>query len=316
MRSNNFVRAGVESWPNISTHVAFLFGVLIGGGNAVAVRFSNFELPPFWGAAIRFASAALLFWLIVFSRRITLPEGHALAGTLLYGLLNVGASYAFIYWGLVRIQASLAALVLATTPLITHLLALGHGLEKYNWRRLAGALIALAGIRLAIGGGLGTIVPLLSLLSLIAGAACFAEGSVVFKLLPLSHPVATNALALTTGALSLIGLSAVAGEEWSAPTTPRTWFVFIYLVLIGTVVSFYLFLFVLMRWTASATTYSFLLIPVATVFLAAWLAGEAITAIFLIGSVVVLAGVWLGVFSGSPGEATSGKPPDSDKALS
>ena len=35
------------------------------GGNAVAIRFSNAELPPFWGATIRLGLAAVVLWLIV-----------------------------------------------------------------------------------------------------------------------------------------------------------------------------------------------------------------------------------------------------------
>jgi drug/metabolite transporter (DMT)-like permease len=88
--------------PDRTTLIAFVLMVVLAGGNPVAVRFSNFELPKFWGAAIRFAAAALVFWIIVLVRRIALPKGRALIGVLLYGLLAVGASYAFLYWGLLR----------------------------------------------------------------------------------------------------------------------------------------------------------------------------------------------------------------------
>jgi drug/metabolite transporter (DMT)-like permease len=136
--------------------VAFALLVLIGGSNAVAVRFSNLELPPFWGAAIRFASAGLIFWIIVLGRRIALPKGRALIGTLLYGLLAIGAAYAFLYWGLVRVQAGLTMVVLAFVPLMTLFSALAHGLETFRWRGLIGTLISIAGILVAVGGGLGT----------------------------------------------------------------------------------------------------------------------------------------------------------------
>ena len=48
-----------------STLIAFALLVIVGGSNAVAVRFSNVELPPFWGAATRFGTVALIFWIIV-----------------------------------------------------------------------------------------------------------------------------------------------------------------------------------------------------------------------------------------------------------
>jgi drug/metabolite transporter (DMT)-like permease len=66
-------------------------------------------------------------------------------------------------------------------------------------------------------------------------------------------------------------------------------------------VVFYLYLFVLARWTASATTYSFLLFPVATVPVAALLAGEVITASFILGGVLGLFGVRLEAIAGRHG---------------
>lgn len=287
--------------PDNLTLVAFFFLVLIGGSNAVAVRFSNLELPPFWGAATRFLATSLVFWAIILTRRISLPAGRALLGTLLYGVLAIGASYGFIYWGILDVQASLAMIILALGPLLTMLFAVVHRLEPFRWRGLVGALTALAGIILAVGQELGSSVPLLSLLALLAGAACIAEGSVVFKLFPPTHPTATNAIASTTGALILVLVSILAGEPWFLPTTQTTWAAFTYLALIGSVILFYLYLLVLSRWTASATSYAFLLFPVATIIIAAWLSHEVVTPRFLAGGFIVLAGVWIGALQPTRG---------------
>jgi drug/metabolite transporter (DMT)-like permease len=139
-------------------------------------------------------------------------------------------------------------------------------------------------------------------LAVVAAAASLAEGAVVFKLFPRSHPLVSNAVAFTAGAPVLFLLSRLAGEKWSLPSTAGTWAAFGYLVLIGSVVQFYLYVYVLSRWTASATAYSFLLVPVATVVIAAVLLGEAITAPFLVGAALVLAGVWVGAIQ-APAEA-------------
>lgn len=313
MSRSSFSAAGV---PDRGTLIAFVLLVLIGGSNTVAIRFSNLELPPFWGAGIRFAMAALIFWIIVAERRIALPTGRGLLGVFLYGLLATGASCAFIYWALLRVQAGLTMIVLAFVPLMTLFFAWAHGLETLHWRRLIGALMAIAGILIVVAGELGTTVPVPSLLALIAGATCAAEGAVVYKLFPQSHPVATNAVAFTTGASLLLGLSLVAGEEWILPTAANSWVAFAYLMLIGSVVRFYLYLLVLTRWTASATANSFLLFPVVTVVMAAWLAGETITASFVVGGVLGLTGVWLGAISGSPSATTAGSSAAADKATS
>jgi len=285
-----------------STWIAFVLMVLFGGGNAVAVRFSNFGLPPFWGATLRIAAAALVLWMIVLLRRIALPRGRALIGAMLYGVLNFAAAAAFAYWGLVRVPAGLGATVLALAPLMTLFFAWAHRLEELRWRGVVGALIATAGISLGVAGGFGGSADLPSVLAVLAATASMAEAAVVFKLFPRSHPMATNAVAMTTGTPILIVLSRLAGEQWRLPNTATTWAAFGYLVLIGSVVQFYLYLHVLSRWTASATSYSFLLIPVATVIIAALFLGEAITASFLIGAVLVLAGVWVGTIQSPPKE--------------
>jgi drug/metabolite transporter (DMT)-like permease len=284
----------VTGRPDHLTLIAFALFVLVGGANGVAVRFSNFELPPFWGAAIRLAATAPIFWAILVARRAPLPRGRALMGAVLYGALSTGASYAFLYWGLVGLQASTAVIVFALNPLLTMFFAVAHGLERFRWRSLAGASLALAGIALGVGGELGKSAPVPSLLAAAAGVACIAEGAVVFKLFPKANPIATNAIATTTGAAILLPLSLLAGEAWFLPATPRTWTAFAYLVTVGSVGLFYLYLFVLARWTASATSYAFLLFPLAGVSLAAWLAHETITPLFLAGSAIVLVGVWFG----------------------
>jgi drug/metabolite transporter (DMT)-like permease len=279
------------------TLVAFFAVVLLGGSNAVAVRFSNFELPPFWGAAFRFASAAAIFWVVVLIRRIELPRGQALKGALIYGSLTIGINYAFIYWALVYVPASLAIVFLTLGPLFTFLFAWAHGQEAFRWRGLIGALVAFAGILIGLGAEIGSTVSLIPLLALVAGVVVMAEGTVLYKSYPSSEPLAVNALAMSVGAAILLLISLVSGETWSLPATQTTWIAYGYLVLGGSVLMFYLFLYVLDRWTASATSYILLLVPVATIIIAAWLLDERVSLRFLAGSAVVLVGVWFGAIS-------------------
>ena len=42
---------------------SFVAGALLAGGNGVSIRFSNRELPPLWGAGLRFSLAAALLLL-------------------------------------------------------------------------------------------------------------------------------------------------------------------------------------------------------------------------------------------------------------
>jgi drug/metabolite transporter (DMT)-like permease len=280
-----------------ATVIAFLAVVVLGGSNAVAVRFSNFELPPFWGAAIRFAAAALIFWAAVLLRRIKIPKGRALYGALIYGALTIGIPYAFLYWALVYVPASLAIVLLTFGPLFTFLFAWAHGQESFRWRSLFGAIIAITGILIGLGAEVGSTVSLITLVAIVVAVAVSAEGTVLYKSYPSSDPLAVNSLALSTGAAILFLISIFAGETWFLPASQATWIAYGYLVIAGSVLMFYSFLYVLDRWTASATSYSTLLIPVATIVVSAWLLDEQVTLRFLFGSGIVVIGVWLGAIS-------------------
>jgi drug/metabolite transporter (DMT)-like permease len=304
------------SRPDRTTLIAFIFFVILGGSNAVAVRISNFELPPFWGASMRFAAAAAVFWLIVLALRMEVPRGRGLTGAGVYGLLTVGGAYGFLYWGLLEVPASVTMVVMAFGPLITFFLAILHRVEKFRWRGLVGALVALVGIFIGVSGGAAADVPLVSLLAIVAGTACLAEGTVLFKFIPKGHPVMTNAIALTTGAAMLVGISLFAGETWSLPVTTDTWLAYGYLVFFGSVGVFYLALFILSRWTASATSYAFLMFPISTVIIAAWLLDEPITISFLFGAVLVALGVWIGAISNPKGAEVEQSLPSAEKAVS
>jgi drug/metabolite transporter (DMT)-like permease len=296
---------GLTSKPNVAavsspdklTLLAYTFTVLFAGTNFVAVRFTVAELPPFWGATLRFSAAALIFWGIVFLRRTPLPDRRTLLAILFYGFLSIGASYAFLYWGLQSIPAGLTSVFIALAPLMTLFFAFLHGLEPFHWRGLLGGVLALAGIAYAFFEQPGGALPVLSVLAIIAGVACIAESTVVIKMIPKSDPFVTNALAITVGAVTLVILSLIAGETWSLPNQRATWISIIYLTVFGSVIMFYLFLFIIRRWTASATSFQFVLFPFVTVIVAGWLANETVNSAFLFGGALTLLGVWIGALS-------------------
>jgi drug/metabolite transporter (DMT)-like permease len=290
--------AGMSS-PDKLTLLAYTFTILFAGTNVVAVRFTVAELPPFWGATIRFTMAALIFWGIVLLRGIALPDRRALPGILLYGFLSIGASYACLYWGLQSIPASLTSVFLALSPLMTFFFAFFHGIEPFRWRGIIGAVLALTGIAFAFFEQPGGSLPALSVLAVVVGVACISESTVLIKMIPPSDPFAINALAMTVGTVTLIVFSLLAGEAWTLPAQTATWISIIYLTLFGSVVMFNLFLFIIRRWTASATSFQFVLFPFVTVIVAGFLTDETVNSAFILGGILTLLGVWVGALSNS-----------------
>ena len=53
-------------------YALFAGAVTLGGSNFLAVRLSNRELDPFWGAGLRFSVAAAIFMIIVVTLRLSL----------------------------------------------------------------------------------------------------------------------------------------------------------------------------------------------------------------------------------------------------
>jgi len=273
---------------------AFVTGSVLAGGNAVGVRFSNRELAPPWGAGLRFLLAAALLVAAMAALGLTLPRGRALAGASLYGALNFGLAFALAYYGLVRVHAGLGQTLLALVPLLTLLLAVSQRQERFRVGAIAGAVLAVAGIGVLSRAPLQEAVPLLSLLALLGSAVCFAQAAILVRHFPPVHPVTTNAVGMMSAALMLIPGAVLFGEPIALPRSVETWLALGYLIVVGSVVVFVLYIFVLRHWTASRAAYTFVLVPVVTVVLSAWLDDEPIRAGLLLGGSLVLAGVYVG----------------------
>jgi drug/metabolite transporter (DMT)-like permease len=273
---------------------AFFTNAVLAGGNAVGIRFTNRELAPLWGAGLRFSLAAALLLAVMALLRLALPRGRALAGALLYGVFNFGGAFALAYYGLVRVHAGLGQTLLALVPLATLLLVVAWRQEHLRAAAVAGTLLALAGIAVMSRAPLREAVPLLSMLAIVGSALCFAQAAVLVRRFPRLHPVAMNAVGMTAGAALLVAGSAVAGESIVLPRRAATWAALGYLVLVGSVVVFVLYLVVLRYWTASRAAYLFVLIPFVTVVLSVWLDDEPVGAGLVFGGLLVLAGVYVG----------------------
>ena len=273
---------------------AFVTYAVLAGGNAVGIRFSNRELAPLWGAGLRFALAAALFLADMVVLRLAFPRGRALLGSLLYGLFNFAGSFGLIYYGLVQVHAGLGQILLALVPLATLLLAVLWRQERLRVAAVVGTLLALAGVAVISRSPLQEDVPLLSVLAVVGGAICFAQALVFVRRFPRVHPVSMNAVGMTAGAAVLLAASLVADEPIALPHRPETWAAMAYLVVVGSVVVFLLYLVVLRYWAASRASYGFVIIPFVTLLLSAWLDNEPVGVGLLLGGLLVLAGVYVG----------------------
>jgi drug/metabolite transporter (DMT)-like permease len=276
----------------------FLLVIVLGGISPVFVRITFRELDPMWAGASRFFVASLILGSVAVVRRLPLPRGRALLGAVLFGIMGLGVSTVLIYRGLVDTPAGVSQVILSLVPLITFLLAIVHRLERFAWNGLIGALIATVGVGVVFNDQMGANVPVAGMLSILAAAVAIGETTVIVKRFPGAHPISTNAVALMVGAAIFFTASVLFGEDRNLPQSTEIWLTWIYLVFVGTIAVITLFLVVINRMSASASSYQFLLMPLVTVVVSAVVSGERPTPAFLVGGLIVLAGVYVGIVRG------------------
>lgn len=273
---------------------AFAFVVVVGGSNFVAVRLSNRELAPLYGAGLRFALAFVLLVVVVAVTRTPLPRGRGLAGAVVFGVLNFFASYALFYWGLQEVPAALGGVVFGTVPLLTLVLAVTQRQERFRWRALLGAALAIGGVVLMVGTPAGADVPLVYFLAVVASAAGAAETAIVIKHFPAVPAIAMNTVAMGIGTALLLALSVASGEPWALPREPATLWSIVYLSTIGSVGLFVGYVYVVQEWTATGASYQFVLFPVVTAITGALIVDEPLSAAIAVGGLLAVAGTWVG----------------------
>jgi drug/metabolite transporter (DMT)-like permease len=285
------------SRPDTATVLAFAGIVLFGGLNTISVRQTVLELDPLWGAALRLFAAGAICVVLTVARGRSFPQGRSFSGAMLYGAIGFGAAFSLLYPALREVQAGTASVVISLSPLMTYILAVGQGQERFRAQGLVGSLIALAGIVIIFLDQLSAAAPLGSLGLIALAVLAMSEAGIIVKWIPRSDPFGTNAIAMLTGGVILFAASFLQGETVALPTATVTWLAFGYVTVFGSVVMFGLYLFGIRRWTASGMSYTTLLLPFVSVTAARLLTGEQFSAAFVAGGLVMLAGVYIGAFA-------------------
>lgn len=270
---------------------------MIGGTNFIAVKFSNDQLDPLAGAAIRFSAGALLLLVICWLFRYPFPVGAGRRIAAIYGLLGFGVSYALLYYAIDGLGAGLTSVFVASVPLSTLLLAVVHRQERMSGRGIAGGLLAIGGIAILSVHSLQAELGVGYLVAALVAVIAIGESNVLIKSVRLPHPMSTNAVAMLIGAIFLI-LAAVAFDaSWKVPSGAKVWASLLWLVVVGSAGLFWLYLYVIERWTASATSYALTLMPVVAIALGTVVADEELSAQLVIGSACVLVAVYVGALA-------------------
>ncbi|TAM48061.1 MAG: DMT family transporter [Gammaproteobacteria bacterium] len=280
----------------MSVPVAFLAVVLIWSTTPLAVKWSSEGAGFLPGALGRMGLATLLCVALVIGLRLRLPWHREARYTYAASSLGVYGALLCVYWGALYIPSGLIAVLFGLTPLVTGLFARVVLKERgLTPAKLTGTLLGLAGLAVIFGSGAalgphareGIEVVLL-------GVVLNAAGLVLVKRFNASLP----SLATTTGALlvstPLFLLTWLAFDgHWPAAVPTPALAAIVYLGVVGSVVGFSLYFYVLRRVEASAAALVTLITPVLALLLGAVVNHEPVNARVWTGALLVLAGLVL-----------------------
>jgi drug/metabolite transporter (DMT)-like permease len=280
---------------------AFVAAVLF-GSSVVAVRVAVQEVPPLSLAVLRFGQGGLLLvfvLLLVGAQDLLRVRWHDLPLLILLGAVLFTVFPVTFNASLRLIEASRGALVLATIPLWSALLARIARSERLVPRQVVGVFLSLGGVGLALAErGLGWQGGLESLAGdglMLMTALCGAVYAVLApRALARYDALTVTTYAMVLGTLLLLPAAVVEGLVGVLPQLDRqTVALLVFLGVFGGALGFFLWTFALTRLTPTQVAVYINLNPLVAMVLAAALLAERLTIIFAAGFGAVLVGVLL-----------------------
>lgn len=268
----------------------------IWGSTWIVIRAGLEDLPPFTSAAIRFALAALVMCGV--AAALARREGGTPAPpwlVLTMGALNIATSFGAVYWAEQSLPSGLASVLFAVFPLLMaiagHLALPG---ERLSWMHAAGFALGFSGVALLFhtdvalagpGAGRAALVFLLSPVAVAIGTTCVKRYGGAVSSLKLNRD------AMVVGAV-LLALLAVAFERGRpVALTPRAIGSILYLALIGTVLTFAVYYWLLRSTPAYKLSIIPFVTPLVALALGAAFAGETVRASTVAGAALVFSGI-------------------------
>ncbi|MBL6081663.1 DMT family transporter [Belnapia sp. T18] len=276
-----------------------VLSVLWGGSfffSGVAVR----ELPSLTIVLARVGIAALVLWAVLAVLHIRMPRVRGLWIAFLgMGLLNNVVPFALFVWGQHHIASGLAAILNATTPLFTVVVA--HLLtpdERLTPGKAAGVVVGLIGVAVMLGADLlaGLGVGLAAQVACLAAALSYAFAGVLgrrFRRMGVP-PLATATGQVTASTLVTLPLALAMDQPWMlSPPSTHAWAALLGIGVLSTALAYVLYFRILAAAGATNLLLVTFVIPVSAILLGSLVLGERLEPKHFVGMALIGLGLAL-----------------------
>ena len=283
---------------------------MLWGSGFLFVKLALRGLSPSQVVLGQLALGALVLLITVAIRRQSLPHASRewvyLAGMAV--LANI-APYLLFSWSEQRISSGLAGVLSGTTPLLTLLLARAFGVGRLTPPRVLGLALGLAGVVLlaAPWHDGSRAVSLAGVLAALGAAACYAGSYVYARLLLTNRGMEPLVLAAAQLTLGTVLLSAAVPWIGRQPITLSSSVVLsvVALGVLSTGVAYVLNYRLIQDEGPTAASMTNYLTPVVAVLLGIAVVGERLTWNLIVGTAMILVGLWIAEHSSAEREVAS-----------
>jgi drug/metabolite transporter (DMT)-like permease len=302
----------------MKARLVWLVLCLIWGSTWLFIKLGLQDLPPLTFAGIRFVIATGIVFSLIAIRRIPLPKSKRdwmlLAVT---GVLSFTLNYGLVFWGEQYISSGLAALLQSTLPafglIIAHFYLPG---ERMTLPKILGVLLGVFGVGVIFSNQLQVAgsKALWGCAALVLSAFCAAYANVLVKTYGLNlqpSVLAGGQMLFGLIPLLLIGIP-LEGNPFNYHWTAIAVLSLFYLAVIGTVVAFLLYYWLMHNMEVTKTMLIALVTPVSAVILGMLVLKEEIHWRTLIGGAMIISGLAL-IVTRRRGKADSRLVPDTEE---
>ena len=276
----------------------FIALCLIWGSTWYFIKISlNAGVPPFFGVGFRFFLSGLLFFLIIFFKKESIPfNKQAIKLYLSFGLLNFALSYGITYWATQYVYSSISSILWGLFPLFTsvmaHFMLSGDDNEKLTSNKLKALFLGFIGM-VFIGSNQSIDLQSQSFLAIIVlvGAIIIAAWpSVLYKKYnDVVGPYQMNAVCQVLTGVIMLSLSSLLKEDLAQIVwTDQLLFASAYLVIFGGVISWGIYFWLYQYLSVTQVTYVAIFPPIVAIILGWIFLNEVLSAKEIIGTIFIL----------------------------